>query len=180
MGKQYGKIEDNIKEFINQQKMFFVGTAANDGRVNVSPKGMDTFRVIDENRVLWLNLTGSGNETAAHIIANNRITIMFCAFEGKPNILRLYGKAKIYHPDDDEWSSLASSFPTIPGSRQIFDVNIDLVQTSCGFAVPFYEYMGEREELKNWAEKQGEERIHNYWHKKNSSSIDGMPTDISS
>ncbi len=178
MGKQFDAISPEVGEFIQNQKIFFVGTAAESGKVNVSPKGMDTLRVLAPNKVLWLNLTGSGNETAAHIQKNSRITIMFCAFEGKPLILRLYGTAEIYHSYDEEWGELIKNFPYIPGSRQIFKVSIDMVQTSCGMAVPFYDFRGERRELESWAEKQGEERLKNYRREKNTYSLDGFETSI--
>ena len=120
MGKQYSEISEKHIEFIQEQKIFFVGTASENGRVNVSPKGMDTLRVIDPNTVAWLNLTGSGNETAAHLLKNDRMTLMFCAFEGNPLILRLYGHAKIFHPRDVEYKNLIDLFPETPGSRQIY------------------------------------------------------------
>jgi hypothetical protein len=176
MGKQFLEIEKATIVFIEKQKIFFVATAAATGRVNVSPKGMDTFRIIDSKRVVWLNLTGSGNETATHLLETGRITLMFCAFEGKPNIVRLYGKASLIYPRDEAWEALISLFPAIPGARQIIDVAIDLVQTSCGMAVPFMAYQGEREELRHWAEKQGNEKIKEYWERKNKISIDGKPT----
>lgn len=176
MGKKLDKITPELQEFIGNQKMFFVGTAAEEGRVNISPKGMDTFRVIGPNKIIWLNLTGSGNETAAHLLKNNRMTIMFCAFEGKPLILRLYGTALIYHQNDEIYREHIGQFPKIIGARQIIVMDIDLVQTSCGFAVPFMDFKEERTQLKSWAEKQGEERIQNYWKEKNSVSIDGFET----
>ena len=140
MGKRLDRIIPELEEFINEQKMFFVATAMETGRVNLSPKGMDTFRILAANRVIWLNLTGSGNETATHLQHSERITIMFCAFEGKPLILRLYGTAKVYHERDSEWNSLITKFPNHLGSRQIIDIHVDLVQTSCGFAVPFMDF----------------------------------------
>ena len=178
MGKQLTGLTDELIDFIHQQKIFFVGTAAESGRVNVSPKGMDTFRVINSNKALWLNLTGSGNETSAHIHQSNRMTIMFCAFEGKPLILRLYGTAVIYHAKDKEWEFLLKHFPDIAGSRQVFEMNIEMVQTSCGMAVPFFEFTDERRELANWAEKQGDDRLLNYRKEKNARSIDGFITGI--
>ncbi|MBL6447917.1 pyridoxamine 5'-phosphate oxidase family protein [Fulvivirga sp. 29W222] len=176
MGKQLESITPELQEFIINQKIFFVGTAAEEGRVNVSPKGMDTFRVLGQNKVLWLNLTGSGNETAAHLIKNSRMTIMFCAFEGKPLILRLYGTAKIYHQSDEAYQQHIDLFPKIAGARQVIEMEVDLVQTSCGTAVPFMDFKEERTQLKSWAEKQGEERIRNYWKEKNRVSIDGFET----
>lgn len=178
MGKQLLEITPELQQFIEDQKIFFVGTAADEGSVNVSPKGMDSFRVINSNKIVWLNLTGSGNETAAHLLKNSRMTIMFCAFEGKPMILRLYGQAKIYHERDFEFSELIKLFPTIAGTRQLIEMDVDLVQTSCGFAVPLMDFKEERTVLKSWAEKQGEDGIKNYWKNRNTKSIDGFDTDI--
>ena len=178
MGKQFTEISDEHKDFIARQKLFFVGTAANEGRVNISPKGMDSFRVIDSNKIVWLNLTGSGNETAAHLLKNDRMTIMFCAFEGNPLILRLYGNAKVYHSRDELFHAYIELFPKNAGQRQIIELDVEMVQTSCGFAVPFMDYKEDRIVLKNWAEKQGEERIKKYWKEKNSISIDGYETRI--
>lgn len=160
------------------QKMFFVATAPINGRINLSPKGMDAIRVVNENRILWLNLTGSGNETAAHILENNKITLMFCAFEGSPNILRIYGKGKAIHPKDTAWEAAIKLFPEIPGARQIFDITVESAQDSCGMSIPFYEYKGERNQLNDWAITQGQEKVEQYWEDKNQTSIDGLPTDI--
>lgn len=178
MAKQFTELSEKHREFIQEQKVFFVGTATEDSRVNISPKGMDAFRVLGPNRVAWLNVTGSGNETAAHVQVSPRITIMFTAFEGNPFILRLYGTAKAVHPRDAQWEELAALFPSLPGARQIFDCQIDLVQNSCGMAVPFYDFAGPREQLNDWANKQGEQGIAKYWDKKNQISIDGIDTGI--
>jgi len=178
MGKQFSEISIELQEFIERQKIFFVGTAAEEGRVNISPKGMDTFRVIGPNKIVWLNLTGSGNETAAHLLKNNRMTILFCAFEGSPMILRLYGNATIFHQRDEIYHKYIGLFPMIAGARQIIVMDFDLVQTSCGFAVPFMDFKEERTQLKSWAEKQGEERIKQYWKEKNTTSIDNFETKI--
>ena len=178
MAKQYSQLTDDLSDFIRRQKIFFVGTAASDGRVNVSPKGMDTLRVVSANRVIWLNLTGSGNETAAHLLENNRITLMFCSFEGAPLILRLYGQARALHPRDAEWERLAPLFPAISGARQIVDVSIDMVQTSCGWGVPLFDFNAERDQLEKWAENKGPEGIRKYWEERNQQSIDGKPTGI--
>ena len=148
MSKLYNGITPKLREFIEQQKIFFVATATADSRINLSPKGMDSLRVVNEKRVVWLNVTGSGNETAAHVQENPRMTLMFTAFEDNPMILRLYGNAKTIHSDEADWQLLYPIFPPIPGARQIFDLNVDLVQTSCGMAVPLYEYVGEREHIK--------------------------------
>lgn len=178
MGQQFSEMLDKHKEFVENQKIFFVGTATADSRVNVSPKGMDSLRVLDGNRVIWLNVTGSGNETSAHVQISPRMTIMFVAFEGNPMILRLYGKAKAIHHGDQEWEALFSLFEPIPGARQIFDMSIDLVQSSCGLSIPYFDYRGERNELKDWAAKKGAEGIQEYWIKKNQNTIDGIPTYI--
>ena len=175
MSKKYTKITQAHKKFIERQKIFFTGTADADGRVNISPKGSDTLRVMDPHRVVWLNLTGSGNETAAHLISKNRITLMFCSFTEKPMILRLYGSGDIIRPDDPLWDSFATLFSEKPGARQIFDIKIDLVQSSCGFQVPFFEYQGERELLDKWAKGKGDKGIKQYWQDKNTVSLDGKP-----
>ncbi|NOY84319.1 MAG: pyridoxamine 5'-phosphate oxidase family protein [Nitrospirae bacterium] len=178
MGKHFKVINDNLKHFIEAQPMFFVATAGATGCVNLSPKGMDSFRILTEKRVVWLNLTGSGNETAAHLLENSRMTIMFCAFDEKPLILRLYGQAKIHHPRDQAWADLISVFPEIPGARQIIEMEIDSVGTSCGWAVPFMAFQEERTQLEEWAVKQGEAGVEQYWKDKNQLSIDNKPTGI--
>jgi hypothetical protein len=178
MGKRLTEISPELKDFILKQKIFFVGTAANKGRVNVSPKGMDSFRVMGSNKIVWLNLTGSGNETAAHLIRNNRMTILFCAFEEKPLILRLYGTARAYHKRDEIFHKYIDMFPKIVGARQIMEMEVDLVQTSCGFAVPFMDFKEERTQLKFWAEKQGEEKLEAYREEKNSRSLDDFDTGL--
>ncbi|WKJ90567.1 pyridoxamine 5'-phosphate oxidase family protein [Methylomonas montana] len=178
MGKRFNELSAKHIHFINEQKLFFVGTATADSRVNISPKGMDSLRVLSTNRVAWLNTTGSGNETSAHVQQAPRMTIMFCAFDGAPLILRLYGTAKVVHQYDPEWDDLFARFKPLPGARQIFDVNVDLVQTSCGMAVPYFSYTGERELLSDWAEKLGEHGLRDYWTKNNQVSIDGIATHI--
>ena len=178
MGKQYESLSERLIEFISEQKIFFVGTATGDSRVNVSPKGIDSFRVLNNNRAIWLNLTGSGNETSAHIQLDGRMTIMFCAFEGAPLILRLYGTARAVHHNDDDWQALFTHFNPLPGARQIFDLSIEMVQTSCGMAVPNYTHAGDRALLLEWANKKGNDGLIQYWEEKNQSSIDNIPTNI--
>ena len=178
MAKFYDTLSHDLQEFIEAQKIFFTGTAATDGRINVSPKGMDALRVLSPDKLIWLNLTGSGNETAAHIRQVNRITLMWCAFDGKPLILRVYGKATAIHPKDAKWDEYLSQFNETAGARQVFEVHIESVQTSCGFAVPLMEYKEDRPILKDWAEKKGEAGVKEYWEQKNVTSIDGLETGI--
>ena len=178
MGKRYNQLNEAQITFIKAQKLFFVGTAGPEGKVNISPKGMDSFRVLDSNKIIWLNVTGSGNETAAHLLLNDRMTIMFCAFEGKPSILRLYGNAKIYHERDTSFNTYLSMFPPLAGARQIIEMNVDLIQDSCGMAVPFFDFKEERTHLNDWATKQGKEKIEAYQLEKNTLSIDGFETKI--
>ena len=176
MGQRFPSIGERHRKFIEAQRVFFVATAAADGRVNVSPKGMDTLRVLDPGRVAWLNLTGSGNETAAHLRENDRITLMFCAFEGAPLILRLYGRARVVHAGGEGWAERAALFPARDGMRQVVDVAVELVQTSCGLGVPLYDYRADRDGLDAWARQKGEDGIRRYWEDKNRVSIDGKPT----
>lgn len=178
MGKQYESLSQAHIDFIEKQKMFFVATAGPEGKINLSPKGMDSFRVVGPNQVIWLNMTGSGNETAAHVAQNPRMTVMFNAFEDAPLILRIYGSAIAVHHNDDKWQHFINYFPTNRGARQIFDIQIDMVQTSCGFGVPLYEYQGERELLDKWADKKSEDDLLDYWEQKNNTSLDGYPTGI--
>ena len=178
MGQQFSEISKRLTNFIEKQKIFFVGTAARDGRVNISPKGMDSLRVLNKNRVVWLNVTGSGNETSAHVQESPRMTLMFAAFEGSPMILRLYGEARVIHTQDDEWNDLYKNFTPIPGARQIFDLSVELVQTSCGMAVPLFDYVEDRNQLKEWAINKGEDGVKKYWQERNTVSLDGKQTNI--
>ena len=154
--RQFPEITERFRSFIEQQKVFFVGTAAREGRVNIAPKGMDTLRVLGPRRIVWLNLTGGENESAAHLRETTRITLMWCAFGGAPFILRAYGNAVVIHPRDPGWGKLAALFPALPGARQIFDVTVDLVLRSCGMGVPLFEFRGPREALVLWANKIGD------------------------
>ncbi len=176
MGKRLKELNPALQNFIENQKMFFVGTARSQGSVNVSPKGMDTFRIIDNNKIVWLNLTGSGNETAAHLLENDRMTIMFCSFEEMPMILRLYGNAKIYHENDPSYQEHISLFGDYVGARQIIVMDINLIQTSCGYAVPFMDFKSERNQLIESDNKKGREGVKKYWDKNNTKSIDGYET----
>jgi hypothetical protein len=180
MGKLHESIKPPHKEFIEKQHMFFVATAplSANGRINLSPKGLDCFKVLSETQVAYMDLISSGNETSAHTLENGRITIMFCSFEGAPNILRLYGKGFAVLPGTEEWDTYSQQFTIYPSTRQIIVANIDLVQTSCGFGVPLYEFVGDRDIHFDWAEKKGEGGLMDYIQKNNLKSLDGLPTDI--
>ncbi|HEY9850047.1 MAG TPA: pyridoxamine 5'-phosphate oxidase family protein [Leptolyngbyaceae cyanobacterium] len=178
MAKFYSQLNEELRSFIAEQKLFFTATAANSGRINLSPKGRDTFRCIDDRTVAYLDLTGSGNETAAHLLENGRMTIMFCSFSEKPLILRLYGRGKTISQRHQDWVKFYSLFKPTPGDRQIIVLDVESVQTSCGYGVPIYELKEERETIVEWATKKGKEGINEYWHQKNQKSIDGLPTKI--
>jgi len=176
MGKVAECITGELQAFIEAQPLFYVATAplSPAGHVNLSPKGLDCFRVLSPGRVAYLDLTGSGNETAAHLQENARITFMFCAFGGPPRILRLYGTGGVVLPGQPRWAELAALFPEYPGVRQIVVAEVERVQTSCGFAVPLMEYVGQRDTLLRWAEARGDD-LPRYRQEKNSHSIDGLP-----
>ncbi len=178
MSERFEKLSDELTKFIGDQKMFFVATAAPDGKINLSPKGQDSLRVLGPNEILWMNLTGSGNETAAHLSEANRMTIMWCAFQGAPRILRVYGTAEVFHPRDARWEEFSTHLPSTLGTRQYFLLSIDLVQISCGYAVPFMEYVEDRQVLSKWAANKGKEGVVAYWENRNQLSLDGKPTGI--
>jgi hypothetical protein len=180
MGKFHAFITDQHKRFIQAQHLFFVGTATlhAEGHVNLSPKGLDSFRVLSPTLVAYMDIVGSGNETSAHLLENRRITFMFCAFDGPPNILRLYGKGYTVLPSEAQWDSFASHFEIFPATRQIIVADILKVQTSCGFGVPYYEYKGEREHAHQWAEQKGAAGLEAYKKEKNSLSMDGLLTPL--
>lgn len=173
-------LSDHRVEFIEAQPMFFVATAAGEGTVNVSPKGMDTLRVLGNDRIAWLNLTGSGNETAAHVAANPRMTLMWMSLGTTPIILRAYGTATVVHPRDDAWVELAPLFPDFGGSRQVFDFAIERVADSCGTGVPTMTVEADRglTELEPFYKKMTSEQVRGFWERKNTVSIDGLPTHI--
>ncbi len=175
---RFERIEPQHRAFIEAQKMFFVATAAPRGRVNLAPKGMQTLHVMAANRIVWLNLTGAENETAAHLLESPRMTMMWCSFERRPMILRVYGEATMLHPRDDAWAALAGLFPPLPGARQILDLEVDFVLTSCGFGVPLYDFVGERDTLRCWAAQKGTEGLKGHWAEYNRFSIDEKPTSI--
>jgi hypothetical protein len=177
MGKVVPELSSELVTFIESQPVFFVATAplSASGHVNLSPKGLDTFAVLSPTRVAYLDLTGSGNETAAHVAENGRVTVMFCSFAGPPRILRLYGRGTVCLPGDSEWELLRSRFGELPGVRQIVAVDITRVQTSCGFGVPLMDYRGPRDTLIRWAESKGQEGLSAYRDSMNAVSIDGLP-----
>ena len=178
MSEKFEKLEHSHKAFIQKQQLYFVGTASTEGYVNLSPKGLDSFRILDDSTVAWLNLTGSGNETAAHVLENGRMTLMFCSFDKQPLIMRLYGQATVVHPRDKRWTELAALFPSYTGARQIFSLDLALVQTSCGYPVPYFRLEGERPTLTKWADRHGESGISHYWKENNTKSINGIDTGI--
>jgi hypothetical protein len=178
MAKVHDSITEDLMAFIAHQRMFFVSTAPLDaaGHVNLSPKGLDCFRVLSPQRVGYMDLIGSGNETSAHLLENGRITFMFCAFDGPPNILRLFGTGHSVLPGTPEWDALAPHFTLYPSTRQLIVADIARVQTSCGFGVPLYEFAGERDFHFKWADKRGEAGLADYQQQNNRVSIDGLPT----
>lgn len=178
MAKFYPALTPELADFIARQSVYFTASAPAEGRINLSPKGLDSFRVLDPKHVAYLDLTGSAAETAAHLKENGRITLMFCSFAGDPLILRLYGRGRAIRPRDGEWGELSRHFPSFPGTRQIIRVEIESVQTSCGFGVPLLDYRGERADLLQWSEKKGEEGVRRYQQEKNRTSIDGKPTGL--
>jgi predicted pyridoxine 5'-phosphate oxidase superfamily flavin-nucleotide-binding protein len=181
MAKQFSRLEPHHHDFIARQHMFFTASAAAEGRVNISPRSTDMFCVVDDNCVLYLDRTGSGNETAAHLRATGRLTFMFCAVDGPPLIMRLYGQGRVIKRGSDEYAALlAEKFDdTEPlGARQMVRLDIDLVQTSCGYGVPLFDYTGERDQMDRWAEAKGPDGIEAYWQEKNQISLDGLPTGL--
>lgn len=180
MGKLFAALLPEHEDFIRKQRIFFVGSAPMDeeGHVNISPKGHDVLRLLSPTSVAYLDLTGSGNETSAHLMDNGRITLMFMAFEGPPMILRLYGTGRVILPGTQEWNELAPHFELLPGARQIIYADLHAVKTSCGYSVPFYSYEGERDTLTRWAETKGEQGLQEYRKEKNALSMDGLLTPL--
>lgn len=176
MGKIHEQISDELTDWIQRQHVFFVATApsAPDGHVNCSPKGGDSFRVMDSHTVAYQDLTGSGAETIAHLRENGRIVIMFCAFEGAPKIVRLHGRGEVISPPHPEFESLAALFPENPGMRAIVRTKVTRISDSCGFGVPLYDYQGQRDLLDKWAEAKGDAKLKEYRQEKNARSIDGL------
>ena len=179
VAKQFPQIGASHREFIGRQRIFFAASAAPNARVNISPRGTDGFVILDDGAVAYLDLTGSGNETAAHLKADGRLTLMFCAFDGPPNILRLYGRGEVLRRGGSAYAELLrTAFTGVEptGARQIVRLDVDLVVTSCGYGTPLFDYRGERPSLDNWARAKGEEGLEAYRREKNVVSIDGLPT----
>jgi hypothetical protein len=177
MGRTYSTIDDELAQFLKAQHIFFVATAplAAECHVNLSPKGADTFRILSPAKVAYLDLTGSGIETVAHVRENGRIVLMFCAFEGSPRIVRLHGQGRVVTFGNGEFKQLLSLFPPYPGTRSVILIDVTRVSQSCGFAVPRMQHEADRTQLEEWAAKKGEAGIREYWEKKNQVSIDGIP-----
>ncbi|VAW99688.1 hypothetical protein MNBD_GAMMA21-1686 [hydrothermal vent metagenome] len=178
MAKVHPNITTELAEWIGRQPVFFTASAplAEDSHINLSPRGLDSFRVINEHETIILDLTGSGNETAAHLTQNGRLTVMFCAFTGPPQILRLFGQGTVIRPGEQKWSEFRAQFADdLPGVRQIFHQQVTRVQTSCGFGVPLMKLESQRDLLPKWAMKRGEDGIQEYQKEKNATSIDGLP-----
>jgi hypothetical protein len=178
MARFYSGLDARQRAFIAAQKLFFTATGTADSRLNLSPKGMDTLRVLSDTRIAYLDLTGSGNETAAHLRHDGRMTLMVCSFDADPLILRLYGRGRVVLREDAEWDGLRRHFADCPGERQLIVLDVESVQTSCGYAVPKFTYAGERDTLARWAEKKGPAGLLDYWREKNQVSIDGLPTGL--
>lgn len=177
MGKTYEQIDESLADWIRRQKMFFVATAplSADGRVNCSPKGLDSFMILDSTTVAYLDLTGSGIETVAHVQENGRIVLMFCAFEGPARIVRLHGKGRVLFPDDALYAQVEEAFPSLPGVRSIVHIDVTRVSDSCGLGVPIYEFQRQRDTLIAGAEKKGPDAMKEYQARHNRRSIDGLP-----
>jgi hypothetical protein len=176
MGATHDDISPDLAAWISEQPVFFVATAPNEGgHVNVSPKGLDTMRVLGPRTVAYLDLTGSGVETISHLRENGRVTLMWCAFSGNPRIARVYGRGTAHPFGSAAFEALAPAFPDLPGRRSIVEVEVDRVSTSCGYAVPLMHYEGPRDRLLDWARKKGDDGVVDYWASKNAESIDGLP-----
>ncbi|WP_309383656.1 pyridoxamine 5'-phosphate oxidase family protein [Cerasicoccus frondis] len=177
MGKVYDAIDDKIRQWVEQQKMFFVATAplSGDGLVNCSPKGMDSFRILGPTTVAYLDLTGSGVETIAHLKENGRIVVMFCAFEGSPKIMRFHGKGVVHELGSEGYAELLPQFEDIAGARSIIVVDVKRISDSCGWGVPLYDYQADRDTLRKASEKEGPDGMVRYRNEKNLVSLDGLP-----
>jgi hypothetical protein len=177
MGKTYATIDEKLSDWLGAQKIFFVATAplTPNGHINCSPKDAASFRVLDEKTVVYLDLTGSGAETIAHLKENGRIVLMFCALQGAPKIVRLHGRGETIEPNHPDFESLRAFFQQTPGLRAFIRIRLRRISDSCGFGVPLYEYRGERSQLKEWSKRKGESALSIYRQEKNRRSIDGLP-----
>lgn len=180
MGEPLTELSTELQAFLQRQHLFFVATAplSSSAHVNLSPKGLDCLRILSPRELAYLDLTGSGNETSAHILENGRITLMTCAFEGPPTALRIYGRGSVHLPDSARYSELRPLFPDLPGARQIIGIHVERVQTSCGYSVPLMEFKDHRAMLTKWATVKGPEALAQYRAEKNEESIDGLPTPL--
>lgn len=178
MAKFQDSLDEKSIEFMKKQKMFFVSTAPKEGKINISPKGLDSLKIIDNNTLIWLNYFGSGNETAAHLLEDDRITLMFCAFEGDALILRIYAKAIIYHERDEKFAKYIKEFEYTNAARQIFELKIESINSSCGMGVPLYDYVAQRDELPSFYDSQTKEQHLDYMRRKNQKSFDGKDTKL--
>jgi len=177
VAERFGSLSDELAQWWREQPLFFVATApaGADGHVNLSPKGYDTLRVLGPQRVAYLDLTGSGVETIAHLRENGRITLMACAFSGNPRISRIYGRGTVHPLGSDTFAALAREFPALPGRRAVIEVEVERVTTSCGYAVPLMDLVDDRDRLIEWAENKGDDGLREYWTSKNATSVDGLP-----
>ena len=175
MGKTYDAIDGALQVFIEAQRMFFVGSApSSGGHVNVSPKGLDTLRIVDPRTIVYLDYVGSGAETIAHINENGRIVVMLCAFDGPPKIVRLHGRGEVVEPQDADYAGLRALFPTSMPARSVIKIHIERISDSCGFGVPSYKFLGQRSQLPAWTERKGTDGLIEYQIKNNRESIDGL------
>jgi hypothetical protein len=178
--KIFPEIDERMTSFIRAQQMFFVATAPLDGEgfVNLSPKGLDTFEILDPQSVAYVDFVGSGVETISHLRENGRIVFMFCAFEGPPKIVRLHGRGDVLEPGDAEWDEVASRFPTYPGTRAIVRARLHRIADSCGYGVPLYEYVSQRDQMTAWAERKGPKGLKEYKAENNTKNLDGLPSGL--
>lgn len=178
MAKFQDSLDEKSIEFIKKQQMFFVSTAPKEGKINISPKGLDSLKIIDNSTLIWLNHFGSGNETAAHLLEDERITLMFCAFEGEALILRIYAKAIVYHERDEKFSEYIKKFEYSNAARQIFELKIESINSSCGMGVPLFDYVGQRDDLVSYYDSHTKEQHLDYMRRKNQKSFDGKDTKL--
>ncbi len=178
MANFFEELNEDMIDFISKQQMFFVATAPKEGRINLSPKGLSGLKIGSNNKLLWLNYFGSGNETAAHLLEDGRMTLMMCAYEGDPKILRIYAQVNVIQEKDEQWAEYIGEFDDTKGARQVFELNIESVNDSCGWGVPLYEYQGQRTKLTNYYGSSTKEEHMEYMQKNNQVSFDGKKTGL--